>query len=754
MAQLFNFKKKSMAKRLTKIGYMDSCRSKTMKRLTPEALESLTNSFEVNSTMRQIEAEADQEMKSKLKGDLPVVLYACQMPEDGVRPTAETAIPSGFCLHDWDHMNVNPRKFYDEQIAGKETELGIVLAHVTPRGEGLRLVTILGEGERITQCQERLAAAFGMSQFADRKIKDLSRVSFLPSKDYMLFVDNDRLFNHVLEEGNKDEGMKDEGMKDEGVKVSDNFNYQGIKFSSIIEALLRRIATQGNPREGERNDDLFILVRELRHICDYNFNTLYMLVAPYFPTLPDAEIRRTISNALATNGRTITPVMRGVISELRNVSNASDETDIQLPRLPKLSAVEEMILAHYPKHLRSQVYMAMLPIWGVYGTHIRFNYMDGRENSLSFQTAVVGKSSSGKAFAAHLFDLMTKRIRIEDNIERQKAAEYLAICNKASDASEKPDDPRPRVKLFGDDITTSQMLEYLDNLEGEHAIQFTEEVARLSKAKKTVYGDNDDLLCKAFDNAMGGKESKSHLTRNIRIPIFLNCLYCGTPGGMHKFYNNPEGGLNNRVLFAFMPSVRIKGFPHYENLTETEQAQFDEACDLLSEAGKDGRKVQLPWLEKTVMMLKNKWDKEDDENPDEVWYDLGKRALVVAMRAGVLQWYLRGCPTDEKQIRDIAKVVKWTAEAHRLGVYTFCGKDYEDINDIDNSLMQKQGRMSKNKKLFSVLPEHFSVQELIALRVQNGDSANVKMVISRWVADGLIRKVSEGCYEKVLQLVA
>lgn len=223
---------------------------------------------------------------------------------------------------------------------------------------------------------------------------------------------------------------------------------------------------------------------------------------------------------------------------------------------------------------------------------------------------------------------------------------------------------------------------------------------------------------------------------------------------MHKFYNNPEGGLNNRVLFAFMPSVRMKGFPHYESLTEIEQAQLDEKCDALSAAGKDGKKVQLPWLEKTIMMLKNKWDKEDDENPDEVWYDLGKRALVVAMRTGVLQWFLRGCPTDEKQIREIAKVVKWTAEAHRLGVYTFCGKDYEDINDIDNSLMQKQSRMTKNKKLFSILPDHFSVQELIALRAQNGDSTNVKMVISRWVAEGLIRKVSEGCYEKVMQLVA
>ena len=317
-----------MTQKLTQIGYMDSCRSKTMKRLTPEALETLTTSNEVNSIMRQIEAEADQEMKSKLKGNLPVVLFACQMPEDGVRPTAETAIASGFCLHDWDHMDVNPRKLYDEQIAGRETELDIVLAHVTPRGEGLRLVTILGEGERITQCQERLAATFGMSRFADRKIKDLSRVSFLPSKDYMLFVDHDRLFQHEWnkDEGNKEEdGNKVEGIKEEGLNVSegkvestkgvaDNFCYQGISYSSIIEALLRRIATQGEPREGERNDDLFILVRELRHICDYNFNTLYMLVAPYFPTLPDAEVRRTISNALATNGRTITPVMRGVIS--------------------------------------------------------------------------------------------------------------------------------------------------------------------------------------------------------------------------------------------------------------------------------------------------------------------------------------------------------------------------------------------------------------------------------------------------------
>lgn len=768
-----------MNKNFITIGFMSSRLDKKMQVLTAEAFDSLINSEKVRQTMARIEAEPDPEKKAELKQQLPVVLFACQMTESGERPSAKNNLgkESGFCLHDWDHMPVAPGMFYMDKIAGREQELGIVLAHITPRGEGLRLVTLMKAGETIVQCQAQMAAKFGMEQYADSKIKDITRLSYLPSIDYMLHVDKAGLFEQPCKElternvqsckeltsQNATPDVVVDEAPEQGVtpepqqlNIADSFYYEGIKFSTIIEALLKRIATQGTPQAGERNNDLYILVRELRHICNYNFNQVYMLVAPYFKSLPDAEVRRTISSAIATNGRTITPVMRGVINELKNENVDVDvETEAQqLPKLPKLSPVEEMILSHYPKYLRSQAFMAMLPIWGLYGTHIRFMYLDGRVNSMSFMTAVVGKSGSGKAFAAHLFDQMTKRFQAEDAQERQKADQYLAMCNKAADASEKPDDPRPRVRMFGDDITTSQFLEYLDNLGGEHAIQFTEEVARLQKSKRTVYGDNDDLYCKAFDNAIGGKESKSKLTRNIRIPIYLNTLFCGTPGAMHQFYNNPAGGLNNRILFAYMPNVRIKGFPRYEAFNAEEQAQFDQVTDQLWQAGKDQPMVKLEWLEKCIMMLKTKWDKEDEENPDEVWYDLGKRALVVAMRVGVLQWFLRGCPDDEKQQREICKVVKWTAEAMRQNVYAFSGKDYEKINETDNAMQQQATRKGKNKKLLSVLPDEFTTQDLISLRAQNGDSTNVAMVICRWTVDGLIRKVGEGRYQKVPQLVA
>lgn len=748
------------------IGYMDTLASKSMKRLTADVMESLMTSHQVATTMLRIEAESDEEKKNELKKGLPVVLFACQMPEDGVRPTAATAIPSGFCMHDWDGMPVSPREFYAEKIAGHEKELGIVLAHITPRGKGLRLVTVLEKGERIVDAQKRLASQFGMEQFADQKVKDLSRISFLPSIDYLLYVDKAGLFERVAvtetpvqaENANPSTPVATQRptLVATAPKVAENFPYEdGIKYSDIIEALLNRIATQGQPQVGERNDDLYLLVRELRHICEYNFDKIYMLVAPYFPSLQDAEIRRTISSAISSTGRSITPVMLGVLNELKNallMQNIEPET--KRPKLPAVSEIEELVLSKYPKHLREQVYFSMLTIWGTYGTHIRFDYMDGRENSLSFMTSVVGKSGSGKAFAAHLFESLTKRIQAEDMLERMKADEYLSLCNRKGDNSEKPEDPRPRVRIYGDDITTSQLLEYLDNLKGEHGLQFTEEIARLQKAKKTIYGDNDDLYCKGFDNGVGGKESKSKQTRNIRIKIFLNTLFCGTPGAMHRFYNNPEGGLNNRVIFTFMPSVQLKGFPHYEKLNETEQKQLDEVIDRLIEAGKDGSKVRLPWLEEGITKINSKWSRDDDDNPNQVWRDLGKRSLVIAMRAGVLEWHLRGCPSDEKSQRDILKLVRWVADTVRRNMYLFSGDEYEAINERDNQLSQKHERQTKNKQLFAKLADEFTVQELATLRVQNGDNPDVRMVISRWVDHGMIEKIAQGRFRKRRQLQA
>ena len=767
-------------KKMVRIGYMDSCADRTMKLLTADAFKELLKSDKVRQTMNLIEAEPDAEKKSKLKQRLPVVLFACQMTENGERPTAQNNLvkASGFCLHDWDHMPTKPAQFYMENIAGREDELGLVLAHITPRGEGLRLVTVMKTGEDIATHQRQLAEKFGMEKFADPKVYDLTRLSFLPSADYIIYQNEKRLFEHEIEDvpspseafkttsapetitppGTVEMGAKEGATPDiavtppEAKNLAESMEFKGLKFSSIIELLENRVASSGKISEGQRNDVLYAMARELRHICGYNFETLYSFLVPYFKTLPDNEIRKTITSALNSSGRQMTPFLIGIINELKQFNSAVEENDVLLPKLPKLSAVEEMILSHYPQHLRNQVFMAMLPIWGVYGTHIRFEYLDGKTNSLSFMTAIVGKSGSGKGFAANLFDKMMGKFMLEDSVERAKANEYVEKYNESGESGQKPKDPHSRIRIFGDDITTSQLLEYLDNLKGEHGIQFTEEIARLNKAKHSIYGDNDDLYCKAFDNSVGGKESKSKMTRNIRIPIFLNTLFCGTPEAMHKFYSNPEGGLNNRVIFAFMPNVRLRTFPKYTKFSESDQALFDEVTERLWHSGEDGQMLEYPWLEKVIMSIKNKWDKDDQENPDEVWYDLGKRAMAVAMRVGVLQWYLRGCPSadDRKEIMAIGRVVRWIADAMRKGIYDFCGSEYEKLNNADNAIQTRGKYNSKNKKLFSVLANEFTANDVIAQRIQNGDSATcVGTILSRWTSDGQIERIGENRYRKI-----
>lgn len=764
---------KNSTQKLVQIGYMDSLTDKTMKPLTEEAFKTLISSESVRQTIASIEAEPDAEKKSELKRKLPVVLFACQMTENGERPTAQNklAVASGFCMHDWDHMPCKPQQFYMENIAGREDELGIVLVHVTPRGEGLRLITVMKGNEDVSAHQQQLAAEFGMEKFADAKIKDLTRLSFLPSDSYILYLNENGLFNHHIvvtplpEEAFTPPASSAEGAKEgadtdivvtpqQAPPLAECMNYENLKFSSIIQLLETRIASEGKINVGQRNDVLYAMSKELRHICSYNFHSLYLLLSPYFSTLPDAEIRKTISSALGSTGSVITSLLKGVLNELQQTNLIGEEEEAKQPKLPKLSQVEEMILTHYPSHLRSQVFLASLPIWGVYGTHIRFDYLDGKTNSLSFMTAVVGKSGSGKAYAAHLFDQMTKHLQLQDALERTKADEYLKEWNKSGESGTKPDDPRPKVRIYGDDITTSQLLEYLDNLEGEHGLQFTEEVVRLNKAKRTVYGDNDDLYCKSFDNSIGGKESKSKLTRNIRIPIYLNTLFCGTPNAMHGFYNNPEGGLNNRVIFTFMPNVSLKSIPRYTKFSKEDQALFDEVINRLMNAGKDGKLVELPWLEKAINGILKKWSEDDIENPNEVWRDLGKRALVIAMRVGVLQWFLRGCPAedDKNEIRAILKVVRWTADVVRKNIYEFCGKEYEQLNNADNSIRERCKYNSKTKKLFSVLNQEFSTSEVITLRIQNGDSGNcVGSIISRWKSEGLIEKIGNNRFKKIVE---
>jgi len=754
--------------------------------MTPEKFDEVIGSEEVQELIRKIESEPDYEKKNEWKNQLPAAIFGCACPTSGVRPVKETAVANGLCMHDWDKIGVDPRAFYMEKIAGREQEFGIALVHITPRSNGLRVVSLVPEGKSIGQCQSWLAAQMGMSEAKDEKCKDLTRLSFLVTPDYILYRDDAVLFGReavttemtprngdsseqrgyqnsdTFEQAGADSQAETSLVKrqcgtgnpaettapNQGIALDKSFaqslSYQGLTYDAIITELLNRLATNGNPVEGERNDDLYAAARELRHLTNYNFQTTYTLLAPYFPSLKDQEIRRTIGSAIGSPGRSVTPTMKGIIAQLRSNRIDDEGEALPWPKMPQVPPAMQMLTAHYPKELAPHVVLSSLPIFGTYGTHIRFRYLDNRKNSLSFQVAVYGRSGQGKSYASDLTSKMTKRFEEQDKVEREKNNEYAYKMELGvKDGEAAPKDPRAKVRLFGDDITTSQTLDYLEALDGEHGFQFTEEVSRLTKARKTRYADNDDLYCKAFDNAIGGKESKSRQTRNIRIPIYLNTLFCGTGKAMHDFYNNPEGGMNNRVIFNPLPTKRHRGVPRYEDLTEEEEKQLEAVFDRLWALGtRPGEEsFRFPYIERAFNAWIAKCDREDEENPDRTWRDLANRAAVTGYRAAVLAHFLWEVKDDDEALkRKVVKFGLWVAEVQRIAVFNFCGSDYDKLNQQEEQ--QTPVRQTRNKKLLSLLPNRFTQQDIINQRILNGEpvDANLRMLVKRWMDAGLVRR--------------
>ena len=118
---------------------------------TPELLNAAMDDAKVAETCKQIAShleevkngtlarEAFKKMKYKLKAqNLPVVCFHALF-SDGYRHN-ESAVPSGLSIYDVDHLEIDPRTYYHTKVAGREVELGISLAHVSPSNEGVRLV--------------------------------------------------------------------------------------------------------------------------------------------------------------------------------------------------------------------------------------------------------------------------------------------------------------------------------------------------------------------------------------------------------------------------------------------------------------------------------------------------------------------------------------------------------------------------------------------------------------------------------------
>ena len=183
--------------------YIQNIRSHHTVPCTADILHTVMRSAIVGQTCAEI-ADCHEQMlrgemsredfgtkKSELKRRLPAFCFHAHF-KNGRRLNAE-AVPSGLSILDIDHIKGSPEVFFNEKVKDRAKESGIVLAHKTPSGEGLRLVFVIPQGMGLVEGQQWLAQQIGLKEF-DEACKDLARCSFAVPEEYVLFIDEEELF--------------------------------------------------------------------------------------------------------------------------------------------------------------------------------------------------------------------------------------------------------------------------------------------------------------------------------------------------------------------------------------------------------------------------------------------------------------------------------------------------------------------------------------------------------------------------------
>ncbi len=407
---------------------------------------------------------------------------------------------NGLVMLDFDDLDgQSPRDVFFKQVQPHAAEIGLMLAHVTPKGRGLRLVCRADASVgNLADNQAHIAELLGLK--LDGVCKDSCRGSFVPTDDDILFTDNliftyenpeyDKKYGDAYRLGNSRNThivnpsssaahgavehaiTEDVGYDDvETSRTTENDNAitlekddegnfrfggpKGLKYSEIQDALWS--AYGGRPQVGTRHTGVLSMAGRLRYICDNNARNIRAVIDTC--GLPDEEVRGIIDSVVAKPmAPYVPPKMRQVIeglcqqrnvpSPFRTADGGSGGTGNGIEKAvpvnyeywnnrlkPLLCRGLDDAVSTLPPDVRIGGCLAACAMFGTYLTRCTFLHGDGEQRRLSFLVYIIGLPASGKSFLPVLDKLIMEPMRVADENGRRQEQQYKEDLKKRESSS-------------------------------------------------------------------------------------------------------------------------------------------------------------------------------------------------------------------------------------------------------------------------------------------------------------------------------
>lgn len=523
--------------------------------------------------------------------------------------------------------------------------------------------------------------------------------------------------------------------------------YDGIKYTNIIEAWLQQKGIYGGVAQGNRNNMYYQLALELRYICDFKKDWLLQVMPAW--DMPLAEREHCVQNAInRPQGRQLPDALLAAINKVKDLGDISEldeqavSNEMRNPLPPTLPYIFKLLARRFPNNPHAMMLCALPPL-GALCTQVRGEYIDGELECPLFYTILTSPQASGKKVVRKLDDMLAFPIREHDDVERAAMMDYKKELKKAKNKKEQPDEPEVHIRKVPAKISQRVFLERTYFAEGKSLYSFGEELDTLTKAMKGgAWADLSDILRLGFDGGEFGSDYASENSFNAVCKARWCMLLAGTWGAVNRFFPNLEDGTMTRFMFAQLEDN--KGKPllprQKKGIDATEEAIRAEARRLYDLCSGDAEiNVQLP---RTTQALLDWQDLQIriynvGGKTDSALDTLRRRSMLMGFRAALV-----AVATDKmKDSATTANFAVWVAQEALDQQMALFAKGLNSVSKKEDSIKQQaqsQLRSNSTLKLLAQLPDVFTAADADKLRFGMGMMGDSTCTISRWQKRGLV----------------
>lgn len=712
--------------------------------------------------------------KAELKRRLPAFCFHAHF-KNGRRLNAE-AIPSGLSILDIDHI-LSPETFYNEKVKERTKELGIVLVHMTPSAEGLRIVFMLPQKMTLAQGQQWLAGKLGLKDF-DEACKDYARCSFAVPADYIFFIDKEQLFatptpqktdtdtseivaTPTINQQHPQPTEETAATSNEAIDIDPNTE---LLFDAFVAASGLAPAALNN--KGTRHNSLVSLLsmgicrlipqEQLRAIIACRMpayareSDCQQLIKDFYEKYTNTnrpmsfQLRKIYTESLRNKAATTTPSENDIEQfEEKRETEQQAQTACTNNILNTLPPVLRKTLEGVPANMHMPVLCSVLPLAAAYADGVQVRYCDGQLHRLNLMSVIVGPQASGKSVCKSRVDLWMKQM-LEDDARAREIEDKWKQEKKRRKANEKaPEDPCVLIRSVPITISCSTLLKRFKNSRGHTLFSFGEELDTLRKTNGAgSWSQKYDIYRLAFDNGVWGQDYNSDQAESGVVPVAYNFSILGTYGALKRCFKNDnvENGLSSRIFIAEMPDGAFAPMPVYGKEAEGLATDIDTAVTSLR--ARQGF-VETPLLRQAIGEWVEKKRIEAMADGDIVKDTYRKRAAVIGFRCGVVASLLEG--EENEKVLYFARL---TAEYILEKQCNFFG---EALLSEYKSAEQEMVRQSRNGFIFDKLPPVFTFNDLQKEKGANVSRNVINNIIYRWKKSGWIEKKEDGKWMKTRQ---